>query len=267
MRINLFQKIALLFFLATFVLWALLFVNGVKQGSYNFLYSFLFGLVPFFGGMVAMLNSKYWGGLKSAVGKAVFFIGLGLFCWGFGENIWSYFNFFKGVAAPYPSIADIGFAPSIFFYGLGTAFLSQATGAKFGLRNKFAKILVIIAPFVILAFAYYILVIVARGGVLITDGKDILKTILDIAYPLGDFVGLTLAIIISGLSFKYLGGKYLYDILAILLGLLVMFVGDTVFSYTTTVGTYYNADFGDLILATGMFLLTFGVLGFYKLKE
>jgi hypothetical protein len=52
-----------------------------------------------------------------------------------------------------------------------------------------------------------------------------------------------------------------------MLGLAVMFIGDAGFSYTTTVGTFYNANWSDLILTTGTFLLTFGVLGFYTLKE
>lgn len=267
MRVNIFQKICLVFLIFLIIFWGFLYLSGAKEGFGNFLYSFLFGLIPFFGGIVAMFNAKYWGGLKSSVGKAVFFIGLGLFCWGFGENIWSYYNFFKGIAAPYPSIADLGFAPSIFFYGLGVFYLSGATGAKFGLRSNLAKVVVAVAIFLILAASYYLLVVVARGGVLIPSGGDLIKTTLDIAYPIGDFVALMLAVIISGLSFKYLGGKYLYDIISILLGLFVMFVGDTIFSYTTTVGTYYNANFGDLILTIGLFLLTFGVLGFYKLKE
>jgi len=244
-----------------------LFLSKFTDGFYNYLYSFLFGLIPLFGGLIAMFRSKVWGGLRSAIGKAVFFIGLGIFLWGCGELIWSYYNFFMNVPAPYPSLADIGFAPSIFFYGLGTAFLAKAIGAKFGLRNKLAKVFVILAPIIILAFSYYILVTVARGGVLVPEGETMLKTILDIAYPLGSFVALTIAIILSGLSFKYLGGRYKFDIYAILLGLGVMFIGDTVFSYTTTVGTYYNANFGDLLLTTGLFLLSFGVLGFYKLKE
>ena len=267
MRLNIFQKICLIFFIFLSIFWVLLFLNGSKTGFYNYLYSFLFGLIPLLGGLVAMVNSKLWGGLKSAIGKAVFFIGLGLFCWGFGETIWSYYNFFLGIPAPYPSIADIGFAPSIFFYGLGAAYLSKATGAKFGLRNIYAKIFVIVAPIAILAISYYVLVVFARGGVLVPNGETGLKTLLDIAYPLGDFVGLTLAIIISGLSFKYFGGQYIFDILAILAGLAVMFFADTVFSYTTTVNTYYNADLGDYMLTVGLFLLTFGVLGFYKLKN
>lgn len=214
-----------------------------------------------------MINSKLWGGLKSAIGKAVFFIGLGLFCWGFGETIWSYYNFFMNVAAPYPSIADIGFAPSIFFYGLGAVYLSKATGAKYGFRNNLAKVFAFLAPVAILALSYYILVVVARGGVLIPPGETPLKTFLDIVYPLGDFVGLAISAIVSGLSFKYLGGRYFPDIISILAGLGVMYIADSVFSYTTTVGTYFNADFGDLLLAFGMFLLTFGVLGFHRVKD
>src|SRR3989442_1751801 len=126
--------------------------------------------------------------------------------------IWSFYNFFLHTAAPYPSLADFGFAPSIFFYGLGTYYLSKVTGAKFGLRSKVSKFFVIVAPFIIFALSYYILVTVARGGVLLPQGESLLKTILDIAYPLGDFLALTIAIIVSGLSFKYLGGRYTSDI-------------------------------------------------------
>lgn len=260
------QRFALIFFACITLLWGWLFFNSVTEGFYNYLYSFLFGLVPFFSGLLAMWSAEMWGGFKSAVGKAIFFIGLGIFCWGLGENIWSYYNFVLNVPAPYPSLADIGFAPSIFFYGLGAIYLSKATGAKFALRNRTARALAVLAPFVIFAIAYYILVIIARDGVLVTEKGNLLKTILDLAYPLGDFVGLTVAIVVSSLSFKYLGGRYIWDVYAILLGLFVMFVGDTIFSYTTTVGTYYNADFGDLVLATGVFLLSWGVLGFYTLK-
>ncbi len=266
MSLNIYQKVCLSFFIVLFIFWAILYYLGLKEGFYNYLYSFLFGLIPFFAGIIAMLRAKFWSGFKSAVGKAIFFVGLGIFLWGCGEIIWSYYNFFMNVPAPYPSLADLGFAPSIFFYGLGTFYLSKATGAKFGLRNKYAKFFVISTPLLILALSYYLLVVVARGGVLIPEGETPLKILLDLAYPLGDFVGLTLGVIISGLSFKYLGGKYALDIYAILLGLGVMFVADTIFSYTTTVGTYYNANFGDLILSLGTFLLSFGILGFYKLK-
>jgi hypothetical protein len=267
MGMNGFQKVAFGFTVLLIIFWAWIHLNGLTDGFYNYLYSFLFGLTPLIGGLIAMCQSRKWGGLKSAVGKAVFFIGLGVFLWGAGETVWSYYNFVLNVPAPYPSLADLGFAPSIFFYGLGAMYLSRATGARFGLRSKMAKVFVTIAPVVVLIFAYYLLVIVARGGVLIPDGEASLTMLLDIVYPLGDFVALAIAVIVSGLSFKYWGGKYLPDIIAILLGLFVMFVADTVFSYTTTLGTYYNANFGDLLLMLGTALLTYGALGFSTLKS
>ncbi len=262
MKINIYQKVCLAFLILLFIFWVLLFINGSKAGFYNYLYSFLFGLIPLTGGLVAMINSQVWGRFKSAVGKAVFFTGLGLFCWGSGETIWSYYNFFMGVSAPYPSLADIGFAPSIFFYGLGAVYLSKATGAKFGLKNRYAKIFTAITPLVLLIVSYYLFIVIARGGVLVPQQEPLLKAFLDIVYPLGDFVALVISVIVSGLSFKYFGGKYVVDIISILSGLAVMTFADAVFSYTTTVGSYYNGDWGDFMLTSGLFLITFGILGF-----
>ncbi|MEO6077704.1 MAG: hypothetical protein ABIP54_02870 [Candidatus Andersenbacteria bacterium] len=267
MRMNAPQKIVSISLLLLVLIWVALYLSHITEGFYNYLYSFLFGLIPLIGGFFAMMCSEKWGRFTTAIGKAVFFIGLGLFLWGCGETIWSYYNFFAGIAAPYPSLADIGFAPSIFFYGIGALYLSKATGAKFGFRKTSAKILTVLGSIILLAISYYLLVVVARGGVIVPEGESTLKTILDVAYPIGDFVALILAALISGLSFKYMGGKYVTSTVAILLGLLVMFIGDVVFSYTIAVNTYYNADFGDLILTFGLFLLTFGVLGFHDPRK
>lgn len=261
--VNKFQKSTLGFFGLNVVLWAVLLVTHHKGGNWNYLYSFLFGLIPLVGGLVGMVKSKLWGGLKSAVGKAVFFISFGLLLWGLGETVWSYYNFFKHVPAPYPSLADIGFGPSIFFWILGTAFLAVATGALFALRRSHkAKWFAVIVPILLLIPSYYVQVKLARGGVLVPKGETVLKTVLDIAYPLGDFLALTFAFIVYTLSYKMFGGLYKRSVIYILLGLFVMYVGDSVFSYTTTKATYYNADWGDLVLALGLTLLTTGVLAF-----
>jgi hypothetical protein len=262
-KVNIYQKLFTVFFVLVVILWAGLFITGHKSGNLNYWYSFLFGLIPLFGGLVGMFKARLWGGLKSSVGKAVFFISLGLFLWGFGETIWSYYNFFRHVPAPYPSLADIGFAPSIFFWILGMIFLSEATGALFALRKKhWAKVFVVLLPIILLIPSYYIQVKLARNGTLIPDGETLLKTILDIAYPFGDFLALTFAAVIFTLSYQYFGGLYRRAILCLLAGLVVMYCADSVFSYTTTKGTYFNADWGDLLLALGLFLMTFGILAF-----
>src|SRR5437762_14123632 len=107
MYINALQKWSIAFFALITILWVVLFLNHVTEGFYNYFYSFLFGLVPLIAGIIAMGRAHIWGNFRSAVGKAVFFIGLGIFCWGAGEAIWSYYNFILHVAAPYPSLADI----------------------------------------------------------------------------------------------------------------------------------------------------------------
>jgi hypothetical protein len=262
-KINKFQKITAAYFLGIVVFWAVLLVTGHKSGDANYWYSFLFGLIPLLGGLTGMLKASIWGGLRSAMGKAVFFISCGLFLWGFGETIWSYYNFIEHVAAPYPSLADIGFAPSIFFWILGTFFLAKATGAFFALKkNTWAKIFVIAVPLLLLIPSYYLQIKVARQGVLVPPGETTLKVILDIAYPFGDFLALLFAAVVYILSYQYFGGVYRRAVTYLLAGLGVMYIADSVFSYTTTRGTYYNADFGDLLLALGLFLLTYGILAF-----
>lgn len=261
------QKISVIFTIGLFFFWLYLLAIGSTDGFYNYLYSFLFGLTPLIAGIIAIRSSKLWGGMKTALGKAIFYIGLGVLLWGLGETIWSYYTIFLGVAAPYPSLADIGFAPSIFFYGIGAFYLSKVTGAKFGLRNKAAKVAVVISLIITTVLAYYISIELSRGGVLVPEGDGFVKAIFDIAYPLGDFLALVVAVVVSGLSFKYMGGRYKYDIVAVLCGLFVMYVADSVFSYTTSIGTYYNANWGDLLLTLGTFLLSYGVLGFYNVKE
>jgi hypothetical protein len=261
--LNIYQKLVSALFLVVVVLWVYLAVTGHKSGNLNYFYSLLFGLIPLFGGLVGMFKARIWGGLKSALGKAIFFISLGLFLWGAGESIWSYYNFIKHVPAPYPSLADLGFAPSIFFWILGTAFLSIATGAMFALRKThLAKVFAFGLPLLLLIPSYYVQIKVAKNGVLIPPGETLLKTILDTAYPFGDFLALTFAAVVWGLSYKYFGGVYRRSVMYLLLGLAVMYFADSIFSYTTTKGTYYNADWGDMLLALGQFLMTFGILSF-----
>jgi hypothetical protein len=262
MKPNTYQKIALWYLLFLVIYWGALLASGLRISNYNFGYSLAFTLVPLFGGLVGMIKSGIWGRLHSAIGRAVFFFSLGLFLWGCGNTVWAYYNFILHVAAPYPSWADIGFAPSIFFWALGALSLARATGAKYGLRPLWAKLFAVAAPVSVLTSSYYLLIVVARGGVL-TDGMGAnLKPLFDIAYPLGDVIALTLAVVIFGLSFRFFGGRYKKPVLYLLAGLGIMYIGDFVFSYTTTVGCFYNGDIGDMILTLGLFCIAFGVLGF-----
>ena len=228
------------------------------------MFSFLLSVIPLIGGLVILSGAKQWKGEGGLIHKGLFFMGIGLIFWAGGTLIWSYYNFFLKIAAPYPSLADLGYAPSVFFYCLGAIYLSRGAGADLGIRKKYAKLIIILIPLLMFIFSYYLLVYIARAGVLFTLHDPIIKTITDLAYPIGDFVSLTVSMVLSGLYFGFLFKKYRYGIISVLIGLAVMFFADFAFSYTTTRSTYYNADFGDLLFALGIFLLTFGSLFFLE---
>lgn len=266
LSINRLQKVFTAYFGFLILYWAVLFATGTTNGTYNYLYSFLFGLIPLLGSIPILRDFKRWGGFKHSIGKAMFCMGISLFLWGCGSLVWSYYNFFYNIPVPYPSLADLGFAPSTFLYGVGFIYLSDASGARYGLRSVHAKFFAVITPIIVLIFSYYLMVTVARGGILVTHGQSPIKTFLDIQGPVGDALALAIAILISGLSIRHMGNSYALDIVAMFVGLIVFVVADTIYSYTTTVGTYYNGNFGDLIYTTGLFLLSFGVLGFSNSK-
>lgn len=262
MHINRLQAILIGVVVALSGYWLFILSTGSKDGFHNFFFSFLFGLIPLIGGLIGMYGARIWGWLSSTIGRAVFFISLGSFLWGAGEMVWSYYNFFADTAAPYPSLADIGFGPSIAFWLIGTFYLAKACGAKYGLRSTATRATIGLIVLAVIGFSWYLQIHVARDGVLLTAPNDMLKVVLDIIYPLGDALALVVAVVVFGASRKYLGGRYRLSILALLFGLAVMYFADFTFSYTTTTETYYNADWGDWFLMFGNALIVFGALGF-----
>lgn len=254
-----------LFFL--FFYWIFLQISGLQTSVWNYLYSFAFSLIPLFGGLLAMINAKYWGLFKSSLGRAIFFLGGGLFSWGVGSMIWSYYNFVEHISAPYPSLADVGFILSLPAWAIGMINLSKATGTKFAFKKLRGKLILFLLPILIVFFSYYLLVGIARDGVIFQAEENFTKLFFDLAYPLGDVVILSLALVIFGLSFHYFGGRYKGSVITVIVGLGLMYFADFVFSYTTTTGKFYNGNLGDLLFTAALFLMTYGCLGFHKFSS
>lgn len=262
------SRIIFFYYVFIFIWWAFFFVTGKanQDGEITLggaLYQFAFGLIPLVGGILGILKSKEWGGYKSFVGRAVLAISLGAICWGFGQMFWSlYYNILTKVDIPYPSLADVGYSLSFPFLAIGLISLSKATGARFSIKRSGGKLLALLITLIGLGAAYYLLIVVARGGV-IDFSEGGLKLFFDLAYPIGDLLILLSGLLIYGLSYNYLGGRYKIPILGIIFGLFVLFLGDFSFSYTTTIGTYYNGHWVDMILPTAWMLIVFGVNSFH----
>lgn len=261
MRLNPKSSFLLGYIFVMFVFWAGINSSGLKDLTINKVWGIGINCLPMFGGIFGLFTAKHWGSFKSAVGKGILYISFGLISWSIGNWLWSYYNFFLSDSVPYPSLADVGYLVAVPLWMIGVYYISKATGVKFGLRRKIGQIYLIFLPIVSIAISYYLLVTVARGGS-VTSGGDFLKIFFDFAYPVGDIVIVTIALLVYGLSFKYLGGKYKWPVFLTLFGFVMMFVADFSFSYETTLGTYYDGNFINLFFIIALFLMGFGITSF-----
>lgn len=261
MKINKYTFFLVGFLLQNIIFWAGIQLSKITDLPINLLYSFSNGFLGTVAGVMGLLISKHWGGSKSAVGKAILLISLGTASWGLGTLIWSFYNFVLHVPVPYPSWADLGYALAVPLWTIGVFYLSKATGAKFSLRQLHGRIMLILLPLLAAAVSYYFLYVVARNSSFIVEG-ELLKIFLDFYYPIGDWIILTVAFLLFGLSLRYLGGHLKWPVMIILLGFAFMFISDFTFSYVTTVGSYYNGHFADLLFTVAIFIISFGVASF-----
>ena len=261
MKLTRIQKILIACTSALIVFWCVLLAEHQTDGNANYWFSALIGVAPLIGGIAAIVGSANWNE------EGMLFIGIGLLLWAAGEFIWAYYNLIAHLDVPYPSWADLGFLPSEFFYAVGAIYLASAAGGDKGVRKAGSWFFVALVSVVSFVASYYILVTVARSGVLVTRHEGLVKTVLDVAYPFGDFLSITLSVALSGLYFKFLSPRYRIAIFCVLLSLVTFFAADSVFSYTTNQNTYYNGNISDLLSLLGVFLLSFGALGFGEDKN
>lgn len=261
MRLNPKNSFLLGYLLCMFIFWGGMYASGLKELQINKFWGIGINFIPLFGGIFGLFTAKHWGGFKSAVGKGLIYLSLGLISWSLGNWVWSYYNFFLNSNIPYPSFADVGYIVAIPLWVIGTYQLSKATGVSYGLKRKVGQIYLLVLPIVVLALSYYLLVTIARGGS-ITSGGGLLKVFFDFAYPVGDAIIITIAFLVYGLSLKYLGGRFKWPVLITLFGFVLMFLADFSFSYTTTLGTYYDGHINNLLFITALFAMGFGVTSF-----
>jgi|SRR3989344_1179315 len=249
----------IIIYLITVIFWLVLTLktgHSTSRAGYYF-QLFLF-IVPLVGSFIGFINARLWGGFRSAVGRAITFLSLGTLTWAIGMLIWNYYIFIAKIEIPYPSLADVAFILSWPLWTVGFIELSKATGVKFALKRKRGKALFFIIPLAVTLVSYYLLIVVGRGGVIDWSSGG-LKLFFDLFYPIGDVVILTVALMLFGLSYNFLGGKYKIAVWLLIIAFIANYFSDFIFSYTTTKETYFNGHFVDFLFATTMFILSLGL--------
>lgn len=246
------KKIKVLIIIAITVLlagvWLALYLTKTQSQTINYWWQAGLAALSIIAGVLGLITAKKWSWLKSGVGRGVFFISLGLIMWGLGQAGWAYYTIaYPGEEVVYNKLVDVLYFSSIPLWTYGILSLSKATGAKFGLKSSLSKLLVVVTTVIMLAVSYYFLIIVARGGSTYFDDQTVWNAFFDLAYAFGDAINLILAVVIFGLSWKYLGGRFKQPIIAILLAFGLLYLADFWFSYADGQGLYYNGHPCDML--------------------
>lgn len=252
-------KIFLLVYVLVILWWLSIFLRGIQETTENYLFSLIYSVLPLGGGIIGFINARRWGGFASSMGRAILFVSGGIFAWGIGNLIFGYYNLILGVPIPYPSIADAAFFLLYPLSAVGVISFFRPTGALFALKRLSGKVVLLIVPIFFIFLSYYLLFIVARNGIVAYD-EGLLKLFLDIAYPVGDVVVITFASILYSLSYKYLGGTFRKPITLIIIGFISTYIADFLFSYTTTVGTYFVGMWVDIFYPTAFLFIALGLI-------
>ncbi len=229
-------------------------LDGSKTTMSNALYGLTYAFLPVIAGVFGINSAYKWGGIKSSMGKALFYLSFGLITWGFGNIVWAFYVIALHVDVPYPSFADALYMVSWPLWGIGIYHISKAAGITFQIRKKSTIIQIVALPILMIAFSFYLIINVARSSILLDNG-DIFKAFFDLGYPFLDAVLVAEIFLMFGLTFKQVQKRYRAPLIVLMLGILTNYVADFVFSYTTTKGMFFDGSYYDMLFPSAMLLI------------
>ena len=241
--------------------WAYLHLSGLVFTDQAYWFNISYGIIGLIGGINGLFISKKWGGLNSLVGKAIIFLSFGLIMEWLAVTIWSIYNIWYKVEIPYPSLADIFYFMIIPLYSIAMIYLAKASGAIVSLKELKNKLNAVLVPCFMLLFAYYLFL---RQGI---DFSRPIKLIFDLGYPLGYAITLSIGIVTFFATKNYLGGQMKKIVIFLLIAYFIQFIADYGFLYTAKEGTYYNANWVDLLYTVALASMSLAILQFGEVVD
>lgn len=258
---------AAVFLFTILTAWLLFLISKYSDPESNNaqIWSATYQIIAWFGALYGLYFARLWGGWKSIMGRANLSFALGLLAQAFGQSVFSYF-FFKGIEAPYPSIADIGFFGSIPFYIYGIILLSKSSGAHLSLKLLSNKIQAFLIPLAVLLISYFMFLKDYEF-----DWTQPLTIFLDFGYPFGQAIYISLAIVAYFLTRNFLGGLMKKPIILFIIALFAQYIADYIFLYQISRGTYDGGLEIDYLYLVAYFIMTLSLIKlgsvFYKIKN
>lgn len=250
-----FLPLTLFLILTAWWFWLNPFLNDPSLIDKKYIWGSCYQIIAIVGGIVGIILSRSFGGYKSWLGKSILFFAVGLFLQSFGQTIYSYFNIFARIEAPYPSIGDIGYFGSVIAYIFGVLCLASVSGAKMSLKLFRNKMQAFLLPLILLLVSYAIFL---RNYEF--DWSNKLKIFLDFGYPLGQAFYVSIAVLILILTRSILGGMMKKPVVLILISLLIQYISDFYFLFQSNNGNWYVGGVGDFLYMTSYLMMTISLV-------
>jgi len=239
------------YYLVLSVFWAWNNLNELTDTLSSYIFGGLYPLLAVAGGIGGFIYSRKYGGWKSALGRGVIFVSLGLLAQAIGQFIWTYYNLILEVDIPYPSVADLFYEALPFLNIAGMFYFARAAGAQFSLRSAKNWPIAILIPLGLLIGSYFFFL---QGYELNWDNP--LTVILDFGIQLGEALILSAAILTFLLSRKYLGGIMRDKIWFVSVAFLIQYLTDFSFLYMNSQGLYVNGGVVDFFYMTSFLFMS-----------
>ena len=221
----------------------------------KYLWGSCYQIIAFLGGVYGIIQSKKWGGSSSMLGRTILFFSLGLIFQCVGQTVYSYYNLYAHIEAPYPSLGDIGYFGSVVFYIAGALSLTHVAGVRLSLKSFVSKFQALVIPLLLLSFSYFAFL---KGYEF--DWSNKIKIFLDFGYPLGQAFYVSIAILTLILSRKFLGGLLRVPIIFFIFALVIQYLADFNFLFHANNGTWFVGGTGDVLYMTAYLCMTTSII-------
>lgn len=182
--------------------------------------------------------------------RAWLLLGSSALCWSAGGAIWTVYEVHLGQSVPFPSLADVGY---LGFVPLAAAGLLLFPGSRAGTAAWLRRLLDGVIAAGALLFVSWSLVL---GPAFEAGSGSVLAQSISLAYPAGDVLLATIAL----LALAAAQGERRVTMLLIGLGLLIIAVADSSFTWFILRGEYATGNLFDTGYVSGFLLI--GVAGF-----
>lgn len=229
------------------------------------LFADTYAVVALFGGLVGVyLAFAKWGGWGSVLGKVIMLLSIGLLAQVFGQFSYAYYARVLGVEVPYPSIGDIGFYGSMFFYIAGAYYLVKLCAGVTKVSKATTRIhpLVLLIPLSMLATAYLVFIKDYEF-----DPSDRLITLLDFTAPLLQSVYVSLALVAFYFTRDIVNGIMHKKVVFLLIALVAQYLADFLFLYKAHKDLYTTAGITDLTYLVAYFLMSLAIINLNSVFE